>query len=209
MKKKRRAEILSILLEDLIRFTPLMGITEKRNPKLKDFFTLMKGANKGKNVSEKNKHARTKKGKENKKRKGQKLLATCLKISSSSRRRRSSTCRRPLSSASRMRRCRSASMEKAWMRRSSCRRISSLPRKSNMSPRLPPSTRLSASSTSDSCNRHDQDEDANKADLESTADLIPCPESWTCRPGSAPCGGQLLQLTVTMRMLTSSSQLPL
>lgn len=52
---------------------------------------------------------------------GLKLSPTCLKISSSSRRRLSSSCRLPLSSASRMRLCRSASMANAWMRRSPCR----------------------------------------------------------------------------------------
>ena len=44
---------------------------------------------------------------------------TCLNISSSCRRMRSSTWRRPDSSASRMRRWRSANTENAWMRRSS------------------------------------------------------------------------------------------
>ena len=78
---------------------------------------------------------------------------TCLKISSSSRRLLSSICLRPLSSASRTRRRLSASMEKAWILRSSCRRINSLLRKSTTSPTLQPSTWLSASSTSDSYTR--------------------------------------------------------
>ena len=46
-------------------------------------------------------------------------LRTCLKISSSSRLLRSSSCLLPLSLASRIRLCRSASMAKAWMRLSS------------------------------------------------------------------------------------------
>lgn len=78
------------------------------------------------------------------------ITLTCLKISSSSRLLLSSTCLRPLSSASLMRLWRSANMEKAWIRRSSCRRISSLLRKSNISPRLRPSTLARASSTNDS-----------------------------------------------------------
>lgn len=83
-------------------------------------------------------------------------ILTCLKISSSSLRLRISTCLLPLSSASRMRRCLSASMEKAWMRRSSCRRMSSFVRKSNMSPRLWLSTWDSDSSIRDSWNREDE-----------------------------------------------------
>ena len=75
---------------------------------------------------------------------------TCLKISSSSLRLLSSTCRRPLSSASRIRRWRSASMENAWILRSSCRRISSLLRKSSVSPSEDPSSCDIASSTSSS-----------------------------------------------------------
>lgn len=59
------------------------------------------------------------------------IRRTSRKIWSSSLRRRSSACLLPLSSASRLRRSRSASSVKAWMRRSSCRRISSLERVSN------------------------------------------------------------------------------
>ena len=81
-----------------------------------------------------------------------KYYCTCLKTSSSSRLLLSSTCLRPLSSASLIRLCLSANIEKAWIRRSSCRRISSLLRKSNMSPRLWPSTFARASSTRDSWN---------------------------------------------------------
>lgn len=71
---------------------------------------------------------------------------TCLKISSSSLRRLSSNCRSPDSSASLILRSLSASIEYAWMRRSSSSRISSFVRKSSMSPSVSPSTALSSSS---------------------------------------------------------------
>lgn len=63
-----------------------------------------------------------------------------LNIWSSSLKRLCSTWRRPLSSASRILRCRSASMAKAWILRSSCSLTSSLDRKSNMSASALPSS---------------------------------------------------------------------
>ena len=77
-------------------------------------------------------------------------MITCLKISSSSRLRLSSTCLRPLSSASLIRLCLSANIEKACILLSSWSLVSSLLRKSNISPRLCPSTLARASSTWDS-----------------------------------------------------------
>lgn len=71
-----------------------------------------------------------------------------LNIWSSSRRRLCSTCRRPLSWASRIRRCRSASMAKAWILLSSCSLTSSLDRKSNISASTLPSSPAKWFSTS-------------------------------------------------------------
>lgn len=72
-----------------------------------------------------------------------------LNIWSSSCRRLSSTWRRPLSSASRILRCRSASMARAWTLLSSCSLTSSLDRKSNMSASTHPSSPAKWFSTSD------------------------------------------------------------
>lgn len=72
-----------------------------------------------------------------------------LNIWSSSCRRLCSTWRRPLSSASRIRRCRSASMARAWTRLSSCSLTSSLDRKSNMSASTLPSSPAKWFSTRD------------------------------------------------------------
>lgn len=65
---------------------------------------------------------------------------TCLKISSSSLRLRSSTCLLPLSSASRRRRSLSARSVKAWILRSSWRWISSLDKASNRCSSSAPTT---------------------------------------------------------------------
>ena len=77
------------------------------------------------------------------------LTHACRKISSSSRLRLSSTWRRPLSSASRIRRCLSANMANAWILRSSCSLISSLDKKSNIFARTLPSSRAKCFSIRD------------------------------------------------------------